>query len=394
MVRFQGTAADLEKFRVAPQPLHRVLAHVAVPAHHLDCPVGHVFAHHRAVQLDAVRVEPLATFVKVKVERRLVQVGLARPVLGIRLADVPLHLAEGVELLAEGRPLRRVGVHRLQAAPRDADAHRRQHDALDLEVAHHAERRAAKLAHQIGGGHLNVLKDELRGGRRAHTTLVFEPLPEGEARHASLDQKERDGLGWPHVGTAGARVHEEHVARVRVVDSAVGDPHLGAVQLEAAVGLRSRGGAHRKHVRAAARLAHSHTADVLARARARQPLLQLCRSPIPSQIVHKQLGVRQVRQAKGRVGVAELLVDNACGGGIHSGATVLWVRGDSEESELAGALEQGAVQTLLAIVLQGLRLHLILGELLHHLAQGSVLGCRIGRVELLLHRLGRVGERR
>ena len=28
---------------------------------------------------------------------------------------------------------------------------------------------------------------------------------------------------------------------------------------------------------------------------------------IPSQIVHKQLGVRQVRQAKGRVGVAELL---------------------------------------------------------------------------------------
>ena len=83
-------------------------------------------------------VEPLATFVKVKVERRLVQVGLARPVLGIRLADVPLHLAEGVQLLAEGRPLRRVGVHRLQAAPRDADAHRRQHDALDLEVAHHA----------------------------------------------------------------------------------------------------------------------------------------------------------------------------------------------------------------------------------------------------------------
>jgi|TARA_B110001469_G_scaffold8825_1_gene8805 hypothetical protein len=84
------------------------------------------------------------------------------------------------------------------------------------------------------------------------------------------------------------------------------------------------------------------------------------------------------------------LVDNARGSGIHSGPTVLWVRGDSEESELTGALEQGAVQPLLAIVLQGLRLHLILGELLHHLTEGSVFGCRIGRVELLLHRLGRV----
>lgn len=142
----------------------------------------------------------------------------------------------------------------------------------------------------------------------------------------------------------------------------------------------------------------------------------LRRSSIPSQIVHKQLRVRQVRQAKGRVGVAELLqrarvraqatdpgvmarwgviwhlMDNASGGGIHSSATVLWVGGHSEESELAGALEQGAVKTLLAIVLQGLRLHLVLGELLHHLSQSSVLSSRIGRVELLLHRLGRVGE--
>ena len=93
-----------------------------------------------------------------------------------------------------------------------------------------------------------------------------------------------------------------------------------------------------------------------------------------------------------RWGVIWHLMDNASGGGIHSSATVLWVGGHSEESELAGALEQGAVKTLLAIVLQGLRLHLVLGELLHHLSQSSVLSSRIGRVELLLHRLGRVGE--
>src|SRR5215475_4498465 len=54
LVRFQGTATDLEQLSVAPQPLDDVLAHVAVAAEDLNGAIGDLLADAGGKQLAPV----------------------------------------------------------------------------------------------------------------------------------------------------------------------------------------------------------------------------------------------------------------------------------------------------------------------------------------------------
>lgn len=112
---FQRAAADLEQLRVTPQALDRVLAAVAGAAHHLHRPVGDGLAHRRGEQLGRV-----GQHARVVVGADLARgvVGEALGGLGHRVAfgDVPLHLTELGDGLAERAALERVVVPQLEAA--------------------------------------------------------------------------------------------------------------------------------------------------------------------------------------------------------------------------------------------------------------------------------------
>ena len=71
--------------------------------------------------------------------RCLVQIRLAGHVLGIRVSNVALDLPEAIEALPERLAIVGVPVHRLKGAARDSHSHGREHDTLNLKVAHHAD---------------------------------------------------------------------------------------------------------------------------------------------------------------------------------------------------------------------------------------------------------------
>mmetsp|Transcript_50457 Transcript_50457/g.134937 ORF Transcript_50457/g.134937 Transcript_50457/m.134937 type:complete len:332 (-) Transcript_50457:365-1360(-) len=267
VVGLVGAAADLQELGVPPEALDVVLADVAVAAQDLDGSVGHILGHDPTVELHAVCVEAVAHGVQLQVLGGLVDVGAARHVLRVGLRDEALHLAEGVEVRAEGLALPRVPVHLLGAPPRDAQAHGRERDPLDLKIPHHAQRSTALFAHQVRSRHAAVLEDQLGRHGGPHAALVVDLLAQGEAGRALLDEEEGDvpaalaRLGVDQVGVPGALA----------VEGAVGDPHLGAVQ-HPLVPLPHGGGLHPKNVGAHAGLRHAHAADLRALARRREPL--------------------------------------------------------------------------------------------------------------------------
>ena len=75
-----------------------------------------------------------------------------------------LDLSEVSQRLPEGLSVRGVAVHDLDRTSGDAEAHGRERQALELEVAHHAEAGVALLADQVLGRHPHVVEEELARG--------------------------------------------------------------------------------------------------------------------------------------------------------------------------------------------------------------------------------------
>lgn len=59
-MRFVRPAADLQQFRVTPEPFDVVLANVAIAAERLDRAVCDALAHITAVELDSIRVDAVS----------------------------------------------------------------------------------------------------------------------------------------------------------------------------------------------------------------------------------------------------------------------------------------------------------------------------------------------
>ena len=164
--------------------------------------------------------------------------------------------------------------------------------------------------------------------------------------HPLLDEKERDCFGWLNLGRCGARVDEIHVAKLTVAHRPVRDPHLGAIQLPTAIGKLGGGRPHRENIRPRLWLGHAHASDGGAGAGGGKEAFTLLPCPVPRQIVHKELRVREVREAERRVRVRKLLVYDARSDGVHPCAAVRGIDGDAQQPQLARAREELAVERL------------------------------------------------
>jgi len=192
--------------------------------------------------------------------------------------------------------------------------------------------------------------------------------------HPLLDEKERDCFGWLNLGRCGARVDEIHVAKLTVAHRPVRDPHLGAIQLPTAIGKLGGGRPHRENIRPRLWLGHAHASDGVAGAGGGKEAFTLLPCPVPRQIVHKELRVREVREAERRVRVRKLLVYDARSDGVHPCAAVRGIDGDAQQPQLARAREELAVERLAAVEVERLWLNLALHEAPRELTEGVVLG--------------------
>mmetsp|Transcript_7526 Transcript_7526/g.17081 ORF Transcript_7526/g.17081 Transcript_7526/m.17081 type:complete len:249 (-) Transcript_7526:615-1361(-) len=244
-----GAATNLQKLGIAPKSLHIVFTHVAVATHHLDGPVGHIFAHLATVELHAIRIQTIAYRVQLQMSCHVVDIAASRLVLCIGLRDESLDLSKAIEIGPESLALSGVPVHFLNASSRDAQTHGRQNHSFDLQISHHAQGGLPLFADQVRRRHPAVLEDQLSGHGGAHATFALNLLAQRETFGTLFHQEER------HVAASLARscINQVGIARLLAVHRAVGDPHLGAVQ-HVLIALSLRGGLHSQHVRAHARL--------------------------------------------------------------------------------------------------------------------------------------------
>ncbi len=258
-------------------------------------------------------------------------------------------------------------------------------EPLDLQVAHHGERALALAAEPVVERHAHAVEDELGGEGGAHAELVPPLLAQREAGHALLHEKRAQAA------LAGGGVDHEDVARRLVVDAAVGDEGLAAVE-DVAVALPARARGHRQHVRPHLGLRHAQAADPLTRSGLGQHALPLERVAVDVDVLGEQHRVRQQRQREAGIRCGERLAHLHHGDRVQVGAAVLLGQRDAQQTQLAGPPEERVVEGLGPVVLGRLGLHLAGDEGLERLGQQGVLGRRREEVERLPALTGRFGH--
>jgi len=329
LVRLEGAAADLDQLGVAPELLDAVLRAVAVAAEDLDRRVGDLLGRGRAEQLRGVGAHAVA---RGRRHRRgdAVDQRAHRLDLRVRLAEVALDLAVLVDRLAEAVALLRVPRHRLEAALADAEAHRREAEPLDLEVAHHVGDAAALGAEEVVARDAAAVEDQLGHRRGAHAQLG-DLRARREPGELALDDERRDAV--VELG-----VDDEHV-RFR----AVGDERLAAVEDEV-IAVAARDGLQAEDVGAHRRLGHAHRADMLAGQRLGQQPRALRRRGRPVEVVDEQQGVREVAEREPGVGPRELLVDDDRRHRVQAGAAVGLGDREPTQAEVTQLAKQAGVE--------------------------------------------------
>ena len=252
-VDFVRALEDPVHARVAEVALGGIIADVAVAAVNLNVLVEDEVERFAAGdlgdrRLDVVLLErrerrgTVARLVRCRLEARVdepggaVEQALDRVGLHDHLAELVLDRAEAGDRLAElsssGRVLRALA----DGAGRTAFAHRAELEAREVEDVERDLVSLADFAQHVLGRHLHVLEDERRRRRavQAHLVLFFAAL------HAecALDEERREMLA--------VDFREDHE---QIGKAAVGDPHLLAVEQEAAVRLSRRLGAGAERIR-------------------------------------------------------------------------------------------------------------------------------------------------
>ena len=362
-MRFEGAPADLEELRVAPEPLHRELAAVARAPHHLHRPIRDGLADRRREELGRVGADPRAV-----AGANIAGDVVSQATRGLRhrvaVADVALNLAETVERFAERPALVRVADHDIDAPARDPTAHRRQGDALDLEVAHHVGHATADLTEEVCVRDAAAFKDELAHRAPAHAELV-DVIRGRKPRAVTVD----DERGDPRVDFC---VHQEAMSF-----AAVGDVGLGAVD-HPIITVAPRRCAHPENVGPRARLGHPHPRDPLAAHHLGEVAPALLVVGRVVEVVHEQHRVREISQTKTRVGLRQLLVHDHRGDGVQARAAVSLGNRDPEDAELAELLEQRAVEHAALVEGRRLRFDLTTHEVGDRLAEHPML---VGGIE-------------
>ena len=165
--------------------------------------------------------------------------------LGRHVRDLERDRLLEADRLAELDALLGVIDRRFVCALRDAERLRRDADAAAVQRRHRDLEALTFLAEQVFLGHLDVVEDQLRGGRGADAHFVV-MVAEGEAPPAFFDDKGRDaaradirrGDREYHIGIRLGGVSDKDLAAVeQVVVAFVDGGGLGAACIRTGVGL-------------------------------------------------------------------------------------------------------------------------------------------------------------
>ncbi len=184
--------------------------------------------------------------------------------------------------------------------------------------------------------HEGILEHDLAGDRGAQRKLALD-LRRGETLGAALDQESADDA-------VELRPHHRDVG-----DRRVADPHLGAVELEAARHLL-RAGHHRAGIGAVVGLGEAEAADHLARGELGQICLALRLAAVGIDRMHYQRGLHRHGRAIAGIDALDLAGDQAIGDIAEAGAAVLFRDRGAEQAERAHLGDDRAVEALLAVI--------------------------------------------
>jgi hypothetical protein len=192
--------------------------------------------------------------------------------------------------------------------------------------------------------------------------MVLERMPllgRGHALEAALHHEAGDAaldLG----------VDQEHVSV-----GGVGDERLATVE-DVVVTVASSGGRHADDVGAHRGLGHAHAADGLAADHIGEISLALLVIRRVVEVVHEQNRMREVREREACVALRELVMDQHRSGDVHACAAGVGRHRDPEQAEVAALAHEVDVERGATVELLSLRLHHVVDEVAHHLAQQMV----------------------
>jgi hypothetical protein len=237
-----------------------------------------------------------------------------------------LHQLEVPNRLAKLFAFARVRQGQIQRRLHDAERPGRRHNAFIVQARHQDLNAPVQLTQQVLGRHFAVIEDQLTGTRPAHAKFV-QWLRSGKSLKATLNNKSTDA-GFARIGRC---LGVDHIA---VGIGTVGRPHLVAIQDEAiplAVGAQL----HADHVRARACLAHGQRAHVLAADQLGQIARLLFGIAVEPQLVHMQIGMRDVRDAHRPRRAADLLRRNHVSQIAQANAAVFGFCRDAQNPQFA-----------------------------------------------------------
>lgn len=281
-----------------------------------------------------------------------------------------LELADRLaERLAVAAVLDRVVEHALHRGSGD-DGDR---EALLRQVLHQVDEAHALLAEEVGRRDADIVEAELRRvlGVEADLVEVASPL---EARHAALDDEQREALGALLRIGAGDDDHQVGV-------DTVGDERLGAVE-DPVVTVAHRAGLDALQVAAGAGLGHRDGRDQLARTEAREPALLLLLVGEFEQVGSDDIVVQHEAQAAEAELGGLLGHDGVVTEVVHATAAVFLRHRHAEKALRAGLLPHLTVDDLVLLPLLVEGGHLLFEELPVRLPEEVVLGLEKGAFHL------------
>ena len=240
---------------------------------------------------------------------------------------------------------------RFVCALRDAERLRRDADAAAVQRRHRDLEALTFLAEQVFLGHLDVVEDQLRGGRGADAHFVV-MVAEGEALPAFFDDKGRDAARADI-----RRGDREYHIGIRL--GGVGDKDLAAVE-QVVVAFVDGGGLGAARIRTGVGLGQAERADLFALCQRDEVFLLLFLGAKCENRPRAERHMGGQDNACATVHARELLHGDRVAQHIQPGAAIFFRVGQTHIAELAHFLDRFRGEAVFLVHEESLRLYLAL----------------------------------
>ena len=271
---------------------------------------------------------------------------------GLAELDAALGIIDGLFHCALGNP---------QGLGSDADP-------AAVQGLHGDGEAAAFFAQQVLLGHDAVGEDDLGGGgtMEAHLDLV---LAHGEAGEAALDNKGGDALGA--LALVGHGEDHKHISNIAIGDEDLGAVHHIVIAHQLGLGLALGG------VGTGVGLGEGKRADFMSSGQHGQVLCLLLLGAVGEDGVAAKAVMGGDNVTGGSTLLAQLLDADGAGKGVRAGAAVLGRHAHTHDAQVKELLDVLTGIFAVQVGFGGDRLHLIFGELRHHLPDQLMLAAQI-----------------